>query len=175
MKKYDIVIGIDPDSVESGVGVVYPDSRNVTPMKFSFAKLIDYLRLTKDLGKTFCVVVEGGWLNKSNWHTLGIRRGAQVAAEIGRRTGMNHQTGILIEQMCDAMQIPCTVVKPLRKMWKGADGKITHTELQNIVGITCKLPRTNQDERDACLLAWVHAGLPIRLTQGSIKPKAYGQ
>lgn len=161
--RYNITIGIDPDSIESGVGVVYHDSRNVTPMKFTFPKLIDYLRLTKDLGKPFRVVIEGGWLNKSNWHTLGIRKGAQVAAEIGRRTGMNHQTGILIEQMCDAMQIPCTIAKPLRKVWKGQDGKITHAELQNIVGITCKLPRTNQDQRDACLLAWVYAGLPIKV------------
>ena len=163
MMKHDIIIGIDPDSVESGVGVVYPDSRNVTPMKFSFPKLLDYLKLTKDLGKPFLVVIEGGWLNKSNWHTSGIRKSAQVAAEIGRRTGMNHQTGILIEQMCDAIQIPCTVAKPLRKVWKGTDGKITHDELQNIVGVTCRLPRTNQDQRDACLLAWVYAGLPIKV------------
>lgn len=88
---------------------------------------------------------------------------------------MNHQTGILTEQMCEAMGIPCRVVKPLRKCWKGDGGKITHAELQNIVGVTCKLPRTNQDQRDACLLAWVHAGLPIRITQTYIKPEAYGQ
>ena len=157
------IIGIDPDSVESGVGVVQSCRRSVTPMKLSFPELIDYLRATKDLGNPFLVVVEGGWLNKSNWHTLGIRKGAQVAAEIGRRTGMNHQTGILIEQMCKAMSISCVVVKPLRKMWKGAEGKITQTELQNIVGATCKLPRTNQDQRDACLLAWVYAGLPVRI------------
>ena len=49
-------------------------------------------------------------------------------------------------------------VPPLRKIWKGKDRKITHEELTAIVG---KIKHTNQEGRDAALLAWVHAGLPL--------------
>ena len=159
-----IIVGIDPDSAESGVGVVYRESRSVSTMKFSFPKLIDYLTLTRkqNEGKVL-VVVEGGWLNASNWHLGGMGMTARKAAAIGRSTGMNHQTGLLIEQMCDHIDIPCTVAKPLRKMWRGRDGKITQAELQAIVGVTNRLPRMNQDQRDACLMAWVYAGLPVRV------------
>ena len=41
---------------------------------------------------------------------------------------------------------------------KGKDRKITHEELTAIVG---KIKHTNQEGRDAALLAWVHAGLPL--------------
>ena len=70
--KPEIIIGIDPDVDESGVGVVYRTSRSVTPMKFSFPNLIDYLTMTRDMnpGKVL-VVLEGGWLVRSNWHLGG--------------------------------------------------------------------------------------------------------
>lgn len=48
----------------------------------------------------------------------------------------------------------------LRKGWKGKDGKITHDELASFTGL---MGRTNQDVRDAALLAWAFAGLPIRV------------
>ena len=133
-------------------------------MKFSFPNLIDYLTMTRDMnpGKVL-VVLEGGWLVRSNWHLGGGYMTMQKAAELGRRTGMNHQTGILIEEMCNHLDIPCTVAKPMRKVWKGKDGKITQAELQKSVGVTNRLPRMNQDQRDACLLAWVYAGLPVKV------------
>lgn len=40
------------------------------------------------------------------------------------------------------------------------DGKITHEELAYFTGI---MGRTNTEMRDAALLAWNHAGLPIRV------------
>jgi hypothetical protein len=52
-------------------------------------------------------------------------------------------------------------------MWKGRDGKITHEELQHLAIITDKTNhitnKTNQEARDAALLAWEYAGLPIRI------------
>ena len=83
--KPDIIIGIDPDVDESGVGVVYRTSRSVTPMKFSFPNLIDYLTMTRDMnpGKVL-VVLEGGWLVRSNWHLGGGYMTMQKAAELGR-------------------------------------------------------------------------------------------
>jgi hypothetical protein len=51
-------------------------------------------------------------------------------------------------------------MKPLKKNWKGKDGKITHKELALFTGLT---GRTNQEARDAGLIAWIFAGLPIRI------------
>lgn len=155
----NVVIAIDPDSEKSGVGVVYRDTRQVMTYKHSFADLLHYLRQTKDVGRDFEVVIEGGWLNKSNWHTT-AKKGVQVAAEIGRRTGMNQQTGILLTEMCEDMDVHYTVVKPLRKCWRGRDGKITQAELERVTGQ--KLPRMSQDQRDAVLLAWVYAGCRLK-------------
>lgn len=161
-----IIVGIDPDSVESGVGIVGCRTRDVEVCKQTFPKLIGKLCDWADEYKDrLLVVVEGGWLNKSNWHNK-TAFGNRVAAEIGRRTGMNHQTGILVKQMCEAMSINCVVVKPLRKCWRGEDGKITQKELCAVTGK--ELPRMSQDERDAVLLAWVQARLPIRASSGMI-------
>lgn len=166
--KPDVVIGIDPDNKESGVGIVWRETKRVEAFKFSFPKLVDYLRETKNLGQSILIVVEGGWLNESNWHikaaTKYVRDPLARAASIGRSTGMNAQTGILIAEMCDHLEIPCTIQKPLKKCWRGADGKITQIELQAIVGRGQKLPRMNQDERDALLLAWVYADLPVKVS-----------
>jgi hypothetical protein len=49
---------------------------------------------------------------------------------------------------------------PLKKIWKGKDGKITDAEIKAFMPIQ---GRTNQEERDAALLAWDYAGLPIRI------------
>ena len=49
----------------------------------------------------------------------------------------------------------------MTKHWKGDEGKITHEELSYIVGPLPK--RTNQDQRDATILAWWYADLPIKI------------
>jgi hypothetical protein len=49
--------------------------------------------------------------------------------------------------------------QPLRKIWQGKDRKITHAEITAITGWDKK--RSNQEERDAMLLAWNESGLPI--------------
>ena len=51
-------------------------------------------------------------------------------------------------------------LKELHQCWKGKDRKITDEEIK------CFMPikgRTNQESRDAALLAWVFSGLPIRV------------
>lgn len=156
----DVFVGIDPDCDKSGVAVVYRSTRDVTVCKERFFEISDHLeRLQEHNGKVI-VVVEGGWLNQGNWHIGNYRTSPAKAAAIGRYVGMNHQTGILITQMCEKLQIPYEVVKPLPKRWAGADGKITAEELKYFTGYD---KRTNQDERDAILLAWNYAGLPIRV------------
>ena len=95
MEKGTVIIGIDPDNNESGVGAVY-DDRKFLAYKMNFPALIDYIRAMNESCKKVKVVIEGGWLNKSNWHVLSKFMTAVKAAAIGRSTGMNHQTGILI-------------------------------------------------------------------------------
>ena len=163
MKKYDVVIGIDPDVDKSGVAYVEPESRILEAMSLTFADLLDYLQELRDIlterGQTFVVVVEAGWLNKAHWH-VGKGGSAARSAAIGNHTGRNHEVGRKIVEMCRHYGIEVVEQPPLRKMWKGRDGKITHEELQHFTGITGK---TNQETRDAALLAWEYAGLPIRI------------
>lgn len=164
-EKLKCVIGIDPDNKESGVAVVTYQTKKIKVYKYDFSKLIDNLNEIKRffVGIEVKIVIEGGWLNKSNWHVLGKYMSAQRAAAIGRSAGMNHQTGILIAEYCEHLGLNFQVVKPLKKCWRGQDGKITQEEAEYFMG---KLPRMNQDQRDALLLAWVYAGLPVK-----VKPK----
>lgn len=158
----NIFIGVDPDSEKSGVTLLYKEERMLSTCSMSFSKLIYYLEQARSIYHDyhFMVVVEGGWLNEGNWHVHGKSMTPAKAAAMGRNVGMNHQTGMLIQQMCESMDIVCDVVKPLTKGWKGKDGKITADELEYFTGYS---KRTNQDERDSALLVWNYAGLPIRV------------
>ena len=161
----DVYIGIDPDAEKSGVGVVKRATREVDVKQLGFASLVAYIRLqyhrAEVQGKTILVIVEGGWLIHGNWH-IPFRCSTAKAAAIGRSVGMNHQTGLLLVEILKAEGIPVQVQRPLRKMWQGADGKITSAELAEITGKE-KLPRCNQEGRDALLIAWVASGLPVRV------------
>lgn len=109
--------------------------------------------------ETLIVVIEASWLIKGNWHLSSWER-KQRAASKGYDVGRNHETGKKIVEMCQHLGIEVLEHAPLRKCWKGKDGKITHDELASFTGL---MGRTNQDARDAALLAWAYAGLPIRL------------
>lgn len=156
----DVFVGIDPDCDKSGVAVVHRSTRDIDVCKERFFEISEHLERLLEYNGKVVVVIEGGWLNQGNWHIKNCRISPAKAAAIGRHVGMNHQTGILITQMCDELQIPYKVVKPLAKHWAGPDGKIRAEELKYFTGYN---KRTNQDERDAILLAWNYAGLPIRV------------
>lgn len=157
----DVFVGIDPDCDKSGVAVICKSTKDVSVSKKSFFEVYEYLINTlPDYYGRFFVVIEGGWLNQGNWHIKNCRISPAKAAAMGRNVGMNHQTGMLLVQMCEMYKIPYEVVKPLPKHWAGPDEKITAEELKYFTGYS---KRTNQDERDAILLAWNYAGLPIRV------------
>lgn len=158
---YDIIIAIDPDTEKSGVAVLEPATRHIEAMSLTFPRLLDFLCRqdirAKAEGLTLAVIVEAGWLvHKSNWHGTDGHRAERIAKNVGA----NHETGRKIVEMCRHWGIHVEELHPLQKMWRGKDGKITAAELEEITGITS---RTNQDERDAALLAWVWAGLPVRI------------
>ena len=163
MKKYNNIIAIDPDVEKSGVAYLKTATRQLEVSSLTFPQVLDYLQHAKKVrdesNETLIVVVEAGWLIQSNWH-LNHKDTKAVAAAKGNSTGRNHETGRKIVEMCKHYGIEVLEHFPLKKCWKGKDGKITHEELASFTGLT---GRTNQDARDAALLAWCFAGLPIRV------------
>lgn len=161
-KKYDIIIGIDPDAEKSGIAVL--DRRDGEPS--INATILPFPVLLANIGMVngecsrgghkMCVVVEAGWMErKSNFHNAQGHRAERIAKDVGR----NHETGRKIIEMLDYQGIDNIGVHPLKKHWRGKDGKITHEEITQFMPLPGK--RSNQEERDAALLAWDFAELPI--------------
>lgn len=159
--KYDNIIAIDPDKEKSGVAFLKPKTRQLEVSNLTFPMLLDYLQHAKKVqGETMeslIVVVEAGWIvKKSNFHEAQGHRAEKIAKDVGA----NHETGRKIIEMCKHYGIEVVQHQPLVKCWKGKDRKITHEELVSFTGL---MGRTNQDARDAALLAWTFANLPIRV------------
>lgn len=165
--KYHRIIAIDPDVSRSGVAELHIETRRLNVTILDFPALMDYLQFMKsefaDKGERLCVVVEAGWMNASNWHTSGVRSIA-AAAKTGQNTGRNHETARKIAEMSRHYGLETEEVRPLKKCWKGTGGKITQEELEYITGKLDK--RTNQEGRDAALIAWWFAELPIKVKAG---------
>ena len=150
---YMITIAIDPDVDKNGVAIFNNIDNQLELHSFTFGELIDYLLILSN--KDVCqIIIEGGWLNHSNWH-LSYRDSKRVACAKGNSTGRSHEVGRKIAELCEHWNINHRVIKPLRKCWKGKDGKITHDEIKSVLnGMNIKCPsRTNQEERDATLIA----------------------
>lgn len=156
-----IVIGIDPDCEASGVA--YIENNYATCEVLAFPQLIDKLLSYKD--SDVRIFIEGGWLISANWH-LKKNHNRHQASAIGNSVGRNHETGRKICEMLDHHNMQYFVRKPLLKRWQGQDGKITHKELCEVlqsakIGFDRK--RTNQEERDALLLACVLVDFEYRI------------
>ena len=151
------VVGIDPDVEKSGVCVLKACTiQSISSLRFP--ALVDFLTGLSQTTPSAIVCVEGGWLNKSLWHRA-FQQNPRVCGHVGKSVGANQQVGKLIVQIALHKGLQVKVVRPLTKRWKGKDGKITQSELSCIAKQTGfgELPkgRTNQDERDAILLAIV--------------------
>lgn len=167
--KPQLIIGIDPDVEASGLGVIHATQDNgliINYCTLPLPKLVDTIKwIIERVSDPVRIYIEAGWLNKGNWH-LNPKDNKQLAAAKGRQAGRNHQLGLDLCALLDHHGIRHTEVQPLVKCWKGKDRKITHEELDTIVrwvnesGLPRK--RSNQEERDALLLAWVQSGLPIK-------------
>ena len=166
MSRPDIIIGIDPDVDKSGFAQLDCKTMNITIDTLTFPELVKKLRKVKDQAcadrKTLQVVVEASWLISHNWHLgNGKVRGIGAIAKTGYNVGRNHQVGMMIVQHCKVMGIDVIEQRPLKKCWKGPDGKITHDELAYFIpGLPQK---TNSEERDALLLMWNEANLPMKI------------
>lgn len=168
MKKYQNIIGIDPDCDKSGVAFLETSSKKLELSNLTFPLLLDYIKHVKEQhdesGQTVVFVVEAGYLNKSNWHVKG--NNTRVATMIGSHTGRNHEVARKIIEMIKHYGLEVIEARPLKKCWKGSNGKITHDELAYFTGI---YGRTNQESRDSALMAWNYAGFSMR-----VKPVVMG-
>lgn len=168
-RDYDTVIGIDPDCDRSGVAAIDMVTRELQVYTMTFPELVQHLTcLAADglEGRRILVAVEASWKTETNWHG---RRGDgyRVAAKKGYSVGRNHETGRKISEMAQAYGLEVDEKRPLRKCWKGRDGKITHGELVSLLegsGVWHGLGgRSNQEERDAALLALDASGIEMRM------------
>lgn len=157
--KTSYIIGIDPDVDKSGVATLYTATKRVMLQSLTFPELIRYLQKMREEADVI-VVVEAGWLNKSTWHFKRSDSKSKVAA-IGCDVGENHRTGKLIAEMAEDIGFITERIKPLKKCWKGKDGKITHEEIAYFIPGFPK--RSNQETRDAALIAWNYANFPIKI------------
>lgn len=164
--KYDVIIGIDPDVDKNGVGFLEVRTRKLEAAALTFPDLLDYLadvrKKATENDKTVVVVVEASWRDTTNWHTTRWES-RRVSTSKGYDVGRNHETGHKIVEMCRHYGLDVIEHHPLKKGWRGRDGKITMEELSYFTGIT---GRTNQEMRDAALLAWCFADLPVRIKVG---------
>lgn len=165
LNNYDIVVGIDPDVERSGMAFLNVGRRHLEILTVTFPELLNELNYLPTLIHTqelkVVVVVEAGWLIRHNWHGRG-GDSYRVAAAKGNAAGRNHEVGRIIVEMAKTYGLDVVEQIPLRKCWKGAGRKITQKELEAITGYK---GRTNQEGRDAALLAWTYANLPIRITK----------
>tara|TARA_R110002012_G_scaffold321174_1_gene547892 strand:+ start:3164 stop:3610 length:447 start_codon:yes stop_codon:yes gene_type:complete len=137
--KNRILIGIDPDIDKSGVAI--DNCSTITLCILRFFNLFDMFKELKSLDIPMLVVVEGGWLNKGNWHKK-KEGSAALNAKIGSHTGANHEVGRKIVEMLEYLEISHKVVRPTKS-------KVNAKLFKMITGIN---KRTNQEQRDAYML-----------------------
>lgn len=169
-EKYDIIIGIDPDCDRSGVAVLDTFHASMELFSYHFSELMEFLPIWKERagakGESLLVVVEASWMTRANWHGKSGDNRRQASSK-GYDVGRNHETGRKIVEMAKehyGLEVKCR--RPLRKCWSGRDGKITHGELMSLLEgsrVTCARKVTNQEERDAALLALDASGIPMRM------------
>jgi sulfur carrier protein ThiS len=131
-------IGIDPDVTKSGVA--YKNGKTVELYNYSFFDLFDYLKSLKLSHEKIIVYIECGFLNKSNWHTT--NGSSAINAQIGQRTGANHETAKKIVEMCVYLELKYFEIKPTKS-------KVNADFFKQITKID---KRTNQEQRDAYML-----------------------
>lgn len=161
-KKQTYIIGIDPDVDKNGVAILNTGTNVLTVYSMTFPETIEHIKSMPIDGTI--VYVEAGWLNKAHWHLSRYDTG-QSAAYKGNQAGRNHETGRKLIECLQYYNIEAKPVKPFKKTWTGQDGKITHQELKRLCemsGVIFKDNRTNQEERDAALIALYCSNIQIK-------------
>lgn len=165
----DIIIGIDPDSDESGYAVLDKGLRQLSLSRLGLPELIECMRLHQ--GQPVLYVLEDVFSVTSNWH---VKRGQSIAAvaKIGYDLGRCAQTGRMIQKLAQSMNLHLIVQRPLAKRWGTPTGKVSHKQLIGELQrhrVTLAASRSSQDERDAALLALHHIATRIPTIPTKVK------
>lgn len=136
-----IWIGIDPDTDKNGVAIWYKDSKELVLKNLTFFELFSLLSELKT-AFDIQVIVDAGWLNKSNFHAINGNK--NINAKIGERVGANHETGKKIVEMCEFLSLAVSLNKPTR----------SKSNAERFKSVTGYVGRTNQETRDAGLLVF---------------------
>jgi hypothetical protein len=165
-KGYTHIIGIDPDSKASGVATLDLEKRELLLSTQPFYSLTDMLQDIKESevvlnGRKTLVVIENAYSTSHNWHySPNDTRG--TIAKKGYSVGLCAQTYNLLRVYLQMKGLDFIEQLPLTKIWRGGGGKISHEELvghckRNLVTLhPSSEKRSNQEERDAALLALLH-------------------
>lgn len=135
MKSDKILVGIDPDCKKNGVSIIKNDLINL--YNLTFFELFEILSSKEN----FEIYIECGFLNKSNWHKV-INGNPAINANIGQRTGANHEIAKKICEMCDYLGLKYFQIKPTKH-------KLNATDFKKLTKIQS---RTNQEQRDSFML-----------------------
>lgn len=171
-----LLVGIDPDTKASGWAVIDLSDRTVHIETLPFMDILSLLTEWRrevddhylDEAYSYRFVVEDIWKVAHNWH-VSPRDNRLTISKKGYHIGRCSMVGQLIYEAIGVHFFPRIAQPPLRKVWRGADGKITHPELlelcekHDLILPPSKLKQTNQEERDALLLALHHIATPIKL------------
>ena len=171
-----LLVGIDPDTKASGWAVIDLSDRTVHLETLPFMDILSLLTEWRrevddhylDEAYSYRFVVEDIWRVAHNWH-VSPRDNRLTISKKGYHIGRCSMVGQLIYEAIGAYFFPRIAQPPLRKVWRGADGKITHPELlelcekNDLILPPSKLKQTNQEERDALLLALHHIATPLKL------------
>lgn len=163
----DFIIGIDPDSDESGYAVLDRRKRSIELWTCSMTELVRRLMVLAEKKTPVLIVIEDVWTNSANWHITKSQTPAAIA-KTGYNLGMCARTGEVIYEFASALGLPTYVQRPLAKHWKHRTGKISHDELVDhlkklrVITETPGFRYSNQEERDAALLALHHIATRIQ-------------
>ena len=159
---YTHIIGIDPDSKASGCAILDLATRELTLSTqpfFLLMELLDDFRTSEMmLKRKTLVVLENAYGTTHNWHYSPKDTRGTIAKK-GYSIGLCAQTYNLLLSYTMQKGLDYIEQSPLVKLWRGTDRKITHEELVAYCKRNCitlhaaNQRRSNQEERDAALLA----------------------
>lgn len=156
----DLIIGIDPDVEKSGLACIDVAEGSLYTEALPLPQLLDRVESIVGSGRMAVVVIEASWASSHNWHGR-VNDSRRIAGRKGYDVGRNHQTGIAIAEILRHRGVEVVERPPLLKVWRGRDGKITHEEITRLCGWNRR--RSNQEERDALLLAWDFSGKIMKM------------
>lgn len=180
-KNYDYIIAIDPDVDKSGLAILDTHTKKCVLSSRTFPELIEELEhLGFDLDiqdKKMLIVIEIDTSTTHNWR-LNPNMSRQMIATMGHKQGRNYQVAQTLIQYMEFYGVEYAEQAPLRKGWRGREGKITHEELMALKGLKFTKAadqrmksQTNQEERDAALLAIHWSNIPLIIDNSIYKKR----